>query len=270
MNKVRIAVHGATGRMGLAVVRAVLARADTELTAALVRPGSRFEGEPLSRLLGAAAPDLDFVSALDPDVVVDVLIDFSAAESFDAGLALARARRCAFVSGTTGLDEAEQAALDAAAADIPVLWAANFSLGIAVMAHLAAEAVRKLGPEFDVEVVEIHHRDKRDAPSGTAIQLAAAVADARQAALMDVARFGRHGASAARAPQEIGVAALRGGDAVGEHTVLLLGDGERLELSHRVSDRGIFARGAVAAAAWIRGQPAGRYGMAALFAEPSD
>ncbi|HRQ63820.1 MAG TPA: 4-hydroxy-tetrahydrodipicolinate reductase [Xanthomonadaceae bacterium] len=265
MRTVKIAVHGATGRMGLAVLRAVMDASDVEVAAALVRPGSQFDGEPVEKLLGRSGPHLEFSSVLDPDLHLDVLVDFTVAQSFDAGLALARARGCAFVSGTTGLDAAQQSSLDAAAESIAVLWASNFSLGVAVMCRLAAHAARALGRGFDAEIVELHHRHKQDAPSGTALTLAEVVAAARGRSIDTVGRFARHGHAGPRAEDEIGVLALRGGDAIGEHSVLFLGDGERLELSHRVSDRGIFARGAVAAARWISGRSAGRYDMADLF-----
>jgi 4-hydroxy-tetrahydrodipicolinate reductase len=251
--------------MGLAVLRAVMDRGDVEVAAALVRPGSAFDGEPVERLLGPAGPHLEFSSVLDADLDVDVLVDFSAAQSFDAGLALARARGCAFVSGTTGLSDAQHASLDAAAESIAVLWASNFSLGMAVLCRLAAHAVRALGPGFDIEIVELHHRHKRDAPSGTALTLAETVAAARGRPLDAVGKYARHGQVELRQEGEIGVHAVRGGDAIGEHSVLFLGDGERLEISHRVGDRGIFARGAVAAARWVSGRRAGRYDMADLF-----
>lgn len=267
MNPVRIAVHGATGRMGLAVLRAAMSDSNIEVSAALVRPGSSFDGEPVERLLGEQGPHIEFSSVLDSELPVDVLVDFSVAESFDAGLALARAHRCGFVSGTTGLSPAQKASLEHAAESIPVLWASNFSLGVAIMANLAMAAARALGPGFDAEIVEVHHRNKQDAPSGTAITLAEAVAAARGQSIDAVGRFSREGMIGPRSEREIGVLAIRGGDAIGEHSVLFLGEGERLELHHRVSDRGIFARGAVAAARWIRGRPPGRYGVADLFVQ---
>lgn len=252
--------------MGLEILRLAARDAERfEVVAALVRPGSRFEGEPLEALLGPAAPPLEFSAALDPEAQIDVLLDFSLADSFDAGLALARARGCAFVSGTTGLRPVQFQALDDAAQSIPVLWASNFSLGVAALCSVASLATRLLGPGFDVEIVETHHRHKRDAPSGTAITLAEAVAAARGVIPDEVIRSGRSGMTGERVPGEIGVLAVRGGDVVGEHSVLLLGEGERLELAHRVSDRAVFARGAVAAARWIRGRPPGRYDVADIF-----
>jgi 4-hydroxy-tetrahydrodipicolinate reductase len=252
--------------MGLEILRLAARDAERfEVVAALVRPGSRFDGEPLEALLGPAAPPLEFSAVLDPEAQIDVLLDFSLAESFDAGLALARARGCAFVSGTTGLRATQYEALDAAAETIPVLWASNFSLGVAALCSLASLATRLLGAEFDVEIIETHHRHKRDAPSGTAITLAQAVAAARGVDPDKVLRFARSGMVGEREPGEIGVLAVRGGDVIGEHGVLMLGEGERLELVHRVSDRAVFARGAVAAARWIRRQPPGRYGVADIF-----
>ncbi len=254
----RIVVYGAAGRMGQAVIRCILESGDAALACALVRPGSGLTEEPLSRVYGAAAPDVDFANSLDPDLGADVLVDFSGINAFDAALALALERRLGFVSGTTGLSAAQFEALDRAARSIPVLWASNFSLGIAMLARLARRTAAAL-PEWDCELIEMHHSRKQDAPSGTALTLGQAVADGRQIAMEEYARYERHGQIGARQQGEIGFATLRGGDVVGEHTLIFATSGERLELIHRATNRDIFARGALAAAVWLARREPGRY-----------
>lgn len=225
--------------------------------------GSR--GRMGQALLSALAghPGLTLAGAMDegdgdPEVmarVSDVLIDFTAPAALAGHLAIATGAGCALLIGTTGLDAAGHAAIDAAAARIAVLQAANTSLGVTLLAALVERAAARLGPDWDIEITELHHRHKADAPSGTALALGAAAARGRRQPL--VAR-GDDG----RAPSAIGFASLRGGTSPGEHRVLFAGDGERLELVHIAEDRAIFARGALRAAAWLAGQPAGRYTMA--------
>ena len=175
MGPIHLAVHGASGRMGQALLRAVHEQPDLRVSAALVRPGSGLVERPLREVLGADVPDLEFSSALDPDAPVDVLIDFSGPHAFDAALALAVQRRAAFVSGTTGLGTSQREALERAAAVVPVLWASNFSLGVALLLRFARSAAQALA-DWDCEIVEMHHRRKLDAPSGTALSLGEAVA----------------------------------------------------------------------------------------------
>ena len=253
-----VVVYGAGGRMGQALLRAAHERNDIRLTAALVREGSAFVGKPLASMPGEAAPDLHYSATLDAAIQRGVLIDFSGARGFDTALALALARRLAFVSGSTGLAPAQLAALDAAATTIPVLWSANFSLGVALLSRLVRDAARAL-PEWDCEIIEAHHSRKLDAPSGTALALGRAAAAARGQDFDTVAALARAGEHAARSAGQIGFAAVRAGDIVGEHTVLLATAGERIELTHRATDRAIFARGAVAAVRWLAGRAPGRY-----------
>ena len=257
-DKVNVVVFGSAGRMGQAVVRSVLASTRARLSCALVRPGSGLADEPLDRVFGALPRDVDFSTSLDPDVPSDVLVDFSGPVAFDAAIALAVERRCAFVSGTTGLGDEQFASLYRAAQAIPVLWSANFSLGIAMLERCVRRVASALA-DWDCEIVEIHHRRKQDAPSGTALALGKAAAEGHGVALDNVALFSRHGHVGPRKDGEIGFAALRGGDIVGEHTVVFATDGERLELTHRAGDRDIFARGALAAAIWIAGREPGIY-----------
>lgn len=259
---VRLAIHGASGRMGLAALRAAGLRSDCTVAAALVRAASGWVGESLTLALGAGAPDLDFVAALDPDTGVDAIIDFSTPDALETPLSIALERRIGFVCGTTGLSLEQTERLKDAASRIPVLWSANFSLGVALLKRMAAAAAAQLGPEFDVEILEVHHRHKKDAPSGTALSLGKAVAEARRHAFEDVARYTRQGLIEARAPHEIGFAVMRAADVVGEHTVMFASEGERLELTHRANSRSIFASGAVRSAVWLAGQGAGWYDIA--------
>ncbi len=224
------------------------------MVAAIVPAASALRGQPV-----AAGSALRYADVLAETVACDVVVDFSTPDGFDAALAAASARGLAFVSGTTGLADARHAALDEAAARIPVLWASNFSIGAAVLRRLAALAAASLTPEFDVEIIEAHHARKLDAPSGTALTLGEAVAKARGANLADVACLARHGILGPRRAGSIGFSSIRAGDLVGEHTVLFAGPGERLELMHRATDRMIFARGALYAARWLAARAPGRY-----------
>ncbi|GAA0704484.1 4-hydroxy-tetrahydrodipicolinate reductase [Dokdonella soli] len=260
-----IAVHGAAGRMGQAILRTMIGRGDVALVAALVRSGSDLEGQPLAATLGSRAPAIVCTSSLPADLTPAVLIDFSVAAAFDHALGLALERRIAFVSGTTGLSAKQQAALDGAAASIAVLWSANFSLGVALLSRLVAEAARSL-PDWDCEIAEAHHSRKQDAPSGTALALGREAASARDRDFDAVARLSHVGVNAARTPGSIGFAVTRAGDIVGEHTVTFATLGERIELVHRATDRDIFARGAIVAARWIAGRPHGRYALADVLA----
>ncbi len=235
----RVGLLGADGRMGRAL-RAALHAGDV----------------PGLTLAGTADRDADVAVLL---AGCDVYVDFSAPAATAAAAHAAATSRRAAVIGTTGLDAAAHAAVDALAAVAPVVVAANFSVGVTLLADLVERAARALGPAWDAEIVETHHRHKVDAPSGTALALAAAIDAGRDATAARTT--GRAGQVGARPTGEVGIHAVRGGDVVGEHTVLLLGSGERLELTHRATDRAIFARGALAAAAWVVGKPPGRYDL---------
>jgi 4-hydroxy-tetrahydrodipicolinate reductase len=191
----------------------------------------------------------------------DVLVDFSAPEALASNLAAAQTAGIPILIGTTGLAEEHFALLADAAKAVPVLQTGNFSLGVTLLAHLVREAAARLGPDWDIEVLEMHHRMKVDAPSGTAKLLGEAAARARGIGLSDNMESGRHGATGARAEGSIGFATLRGGTVAGEHSVIFAGSSERITLSHSAEDRMIFARGAVRAAEWLIGKPAGRYAI---------
>jgi len=192
----------------------------------------------------------------------DVFIDFSAPAALEANLQTALAAERPIVIGTTGLAPEQHRMIDDVARTIPIVQAANTSLGVNLLAHLIREAAARLREEWDIEILEMHHRHKVDAPSGTALLLGQAAAEARGISLDDASDRGRDGITGARVPGHIGFAALRGGSVAGEHQVIFAGEGERIELGHRAESRAIFARGAIEAALWLTGKAPGRYGMA--------
>lgn len=260
----RIALHGATGRMGQAIVRLVQEKREDQIVGAIAAPDAIEQGRDIGEVsgighLGVAITHDHAVGMLGADVV----IDFSHAAALPALTRSLKRARVALVSGTTGIGAADRAALDELAETVPVLWAANMSPGVEVVAQLARLAAAALGEDYDVEIVETHHRHKVDAPSGTALRLAEAVKEARPDL---AAKYGREGRPGPRGKSEMAVMALRGGDVVGDHTVHLLGLGERIEITHRATQRDIFARGALRAARWLAGKKPGRYALRDLLA----
>jgi 4-hydroxy-tetrahydrodipicolinate reductase len=251
MAKVRVALLGAGGRMGAAVLDAAAARDDVQVVAALVRPGSEMRGWEYRGLKYSS----DLPAAL---AAADVLLDFSLPESTALALEACVAAGKPLVTGVTGMDAALKTAIQAAGQRIAVLAAPNMSLGVALLTRMAEQAAKVLGPEFDVEIAEAHHRHKKDAPSGTALALGESIARSR-----GIPAPGRdHDRSGLRQPGSIGYSVVRAGDIVGEHTVLFAGTGERLELSHKAQSRQTFAQGALTACRWIAGKPAGVYALA--------
>jgi 4-hydroxy-tetrahydrodipicolinate reductase len=246
-------VVGARGRMGLEV-RAILEdEPSLRLAGALERPGHEDVGHVLPE--GVVLQD-------DPKAALEgcgVVIDFSIPAATIANLRTAADAGVAYVTGTTGFDDAAKRELAHFAERIPVLHAPNFSVAVNVLGHLAREAARLLGDDYDAELFELHHGQKRDAPSGTALFLGEAVATGQQRALADHIVLERSGETGPRPPNAIGIQTLRGGDNPGEHTIYFIGRGERLELTHRAATRGHFAVGAVRAAAWIVGREPGLY-----------
>lgn len=260
-----VAIFGITGRMGQSLIRA-LREPPTQplealhLSGALAAPSSTHLGRDAASEGDATGIRItaDVRAVLE---AADVALDFSVPHR-----AAEHARACAaahvpLLIGTTGIDAASRAQIEAVAQHIPVLVAPNTSVGVAVLAQAVAFAAAALGSAYDVEISEAHHRMKRDAPSGTALALGEVVAGARGQTLAEVAVFDRHGAEAPREQGSIGFAAVRAGDIVGEHTVTFATAGERIEMTHRASDRLIFARGALRAAAWLIGRAPGLYGM---------
>jgi 4-hydroxy-tetrahydrodipicolinate reductase len=255
-----IAIFGITGRMGQTLLRALEDSPECTLTGAVASESSHRLGQDAAEL-GERTGILitaDVASGIEGAAVA---LDFSLSAHV-AGHALAcAAAGVALLVGTTGLDAKTHAVLKQAALRIPVLIAPNTSVGVGVVAQLVALAAQRLGPGYDVEIIEAHHRMKRDAPSGTALALGRAVAEARGENLKDVAVYDRAGESGLRASGSIGFSSLRGGDIVGEHTVIFAAAGERLEITHRATDRITFARGALKASGWLAGRQPGLYGM---------
>lgn len=252
---IKLGVLGAGGRMGRAIIDAIVAAPDCVLAGGVERPGHPNCGEVIGDGLIVCA------NAAPVAHKADVLIDFTTPDALEEHLRAAIDGRAAMVVGTTGLEAWHQAAIDHAARDIAILESANMSLGVALIAALVEEAARALDSRWDIEILEWHHRHKRDAPSGTALALGEAAARGRGAQL-ETLRLPPHEAEAgARRPGGIGFATLRGGSVAGEHQVLLATEGERVMIGHSAENRGIFADGALKAARWLAGKPAGRYGM---------
>ena len=251
----RVCVLGPSGRMGRAVIDAAAGRTDVTVTAAIDRPGA-------SGLGAMAAPGVTAQTDLHAALTgADVYVDFTAPASTRAAAELARSLTKAAVIGTTGLTADDEAAVAALARVAPIVVAANFSLGVNLLLGLVQQAARALGTEWDAEIVETHHRAKRDAPSGTALMIGRAIAAGHGSDYDAVKRHTRDGDVGPRPRGEIGVSSVRGGDVVGEHTATFFGPAERIEISHRASSRAIFAAGALRAAAWVVGKPPGRYDM---------
>jgi 4-hydroxy-tetrahydrodipicolinate reductase len=253
-------IFGITGRMGQSLIGALREGSPFRLQGAVASAASSRLGQDAA----LEGPPTGIKITADPGEAMArgaVALDFSSSDAVAAHARSCMAAGVALLVGATGLDAGARAELDRAAKTVAVLIAPNTSLAVAVLTRLAAEAATALGASYDVEISEAHHRHKRDAPSGTALSLGEAIAEARASTLSDVAVFERHGQEARRTPGSIGFSVVRAGDIVGEHTVTFAGAGERLELIHRASDRMTFARGALRAAAWLAAQPAGLYGM---------
>ena len=239
------------------------------LVAAMDRDGSELIGQDMGQLTAGAPSGVCVTSDVEEFLSnVEVVIDFSVASASAKLLPLCAGQHIPMVVGTTGFDAETRAGLERAAERVPIVFAPNYSQGVNALYFLAARATELLGPTFDAEIVEIHHRHKVDAPSGTAVRLGEVVAVAKQLDPERAVSHGRSGHVGARPLEEVGVMALRGGDVVGEHTLYLVGEGERIELTHRATDRSIFARGAVRAAHWVVGRPAGLYDMADVMGIP--
>jgi len=254
---------GAAGRMGKILIEAVQQTAGAAgLTAAVDRPDSTLVGADAGELAGIGRIGVPLSGDLSRVVdEFDVLIDFTHPSVTLKNLEVCRRAGKAMVIGTTGLSQEEKQQLVAAAKDVPLVFAANFSVGVNLCLKLLDTAARVLGDEVDIEIVEAHHRHKVDAPSGTALRMGEVVAEALGRDLREVAVYGREGQTGARDRQTIGFATVRAGDIVGDHTVLFAADGERVEITHKASSRMTFAKGAVRAALWLEGREAGLYDM---------
>lgn len=253
------AVVGAAGRMGERVRAAIEAEPRLRIGGAIEAPGHPLIGESIGG--GVTASD-DLRSSLNGCAVA---IDFTAPAATLGVMREAADLGIAYVCGTTGFSDEQTAQIAQFAKQIPIVHAPNFSVSVNVLAWLTREAARRLGPGYDAEIFELHHSAKRDAPSGTALQLGEAIAAGREQQLSEHIVLERAGTTGARPDAAIGIQSLRGGDIAGEHTVMYIGQGERLELTHRASTRDHFAKGAVRAAVWLLGRPPGLYRIAQIF-----
>ncbi|MES2917159.1 MAG: 4-hydroxy-tetrahydrodipicolinate reductase [Pseudomonadota bacterium] len=258
----RIAIAGAGGRMGRALVQAVVAAEGATLAAAIERPESSLLGADAGELAGVGSLGVKVTASLETVINdFDVLIDFTVPVATAANVALCRAAGRKIVIGTTGLDDDQKAALRAAAADMGLVYSGNYSIGVNITLRLLELAAATFGDTVDIEVIEAHHRHKVDAPSGTALMMGEAVAGALGRDLKEVAVYERYGHTGPRARESIGFQTIRGGDIVGDHNVMFIGEGERVEIRHVATSRMNFANGAVRAAQWVAGKPAGLYDM---------
>lgn len=263
MSDLRLIVVGAAGRMGQTVIRTVAATPGFRLAAALERPGSNLIGKDAGVVAGTAPTGV--VYSDDPLAAflnADAVIDFTTPAASVAYAELAAQARIVHVIGTTGCGPDDEAAFAAAARHARIVRSGNMSLGVNLVAGLVRQAAAALGEEFDIEIVEMHHRKKVDAPSGTALLLGQAAAEGRGVSLDQTAARGRDGLTGERRPGDIGFASLRGGTVVGDHMVTFAGEFERIEIGHRAEDRSIFARGALRAARWAFDKKPGLYSMA--------
>ena len=256
----KIAIAGSSGRMGRSLLSAIFESNDMTLHAALERPGSDWVGKDAGELVGARcgvaiSGDIEAVSG------ADVLIDFTRPEATLAHLEFCRKAKVDMVIGTTGLSNEEKSILASAADDISIVFAPNMSVGVNLALKLLEIAASVLGDDYDVEIIEAHHRHKVDAPSGTALKMGEVVAEALGRNLSECAVYGREGVTGERSSKTIGFATVRAGDIVGDHTVLFAGTGERVEITHKASSRATFATGALRAARFIRGRETGLYDM---------
>ena len=262
MTKLKIAIAGAAGRMGRALIEQVLRDPGLRLSAALERNGDAHVGRDAGELAGAPCGVKIADDAAKAVSGCDVLIDFTLPEGAIAHLAACRKRGARMVIGTTGFSEAQKKEIAAAARDIAIVMSPNFSVGVNVAFRLLETAAAALGKGYDVEIVEAHHRHKVDAPSGTALRMGEVVARALGRDLKKHAVYGREGVTGERNDQTIGFATVRGGDLVGDHTVMFIGAGERLEIAHHASSRANFASGALRAARFVAAKKTGLYDMA--------
>ncbi len=259
----KVAVLGATGRMGKAILARIAEDRNLRLTGAVTHPGHPALGRDAAELAGVApfsVPVTDDRSQALHDA--QVAIDFTLPAVLEANVRACVEHGTALVIGTTGLSQRHQEAMQQAAREIPMVYGRNMSVGVNVFMELVARAARVLDDEFDAEIVEAHHRQKVDAPSGTALELGERIAAARGHGLDDVAVHARHGQTGPRVPGTIGFSVVRGGGVVGDHTVHFLAAEEQLEFVHRARDRAAFARGALRAARWVAGRAPGLYSMA--------
>ncbi len=257
-----IAIHGAAGRMGRQLLHAVAENPQSTITEAFEATGNPCLGQDTSLLSGGDVTGALVTDSINPaEQAFDVVVDFTAPKATLALLDSLGDSKKAVVIGTTGLNDDQLAALKQHATRRSIVFASNYSVGVTLSLKLLADAAKALGDDYDVEITEAHHRHKVDAPSGTALSMGQAVADALGRDLKTDAIYGREGITGARETKTIGFTTVRAGDIIGDHTVLFAGNGERLEITHKSVDRMTFARGAIRAACWAKDQPPGLYDM---------
>lgn len=263
MGALRIAVTGATGRMGQTLIRDVQAADDLELAGASEAPGHASLGTDIGEIVGCGPTGVKLTDAVEEAFAnAEAVIDFTIPSATRAYVEETARAGLIHVIGTTGLDADTEAAIAKAAERATIIKSGNMSLGVNLLAHLTQQTAKLLDANFDIEIVEMHHRHKIDAPSGTALLLGEAAAKGRNVRLSDVAARGRDGQTGARRHGDIGFASLRGGEVVGDHTVMFASGNERIELTHKAQDRGLFSSGALHAARWGAGKAPGLYSMA--------
>jgi len=262
MSDTRIGVVGCGGRMGRMLLQVISAREGCAVAGGTEQAGNDLIGQDLGALMGGASLGVKVVD--DPEALfsaADVVIDFTAPAATVTHAGIASESGTALVIGTTGIEENQQELIQEAAKGAAIVQAANMSLGVNLLLSLVEQVSASLSPDYDIEIVEMHHRHKVDAPSGTALALGKAAAAGRGVDLNEVAQRVRDGITGARRRGDIGFATLRGGDVVGDHGVVFAAEGERIELTHRASSRDVFAQGAVTAAQWVKGEGPGYYTM---------
>ncbi|MGE6796594.1 MULTISPECIES: 4-hydroxy-tetrahydrodipicolinate reductase [unclassified Psychrobacter] len=259
---IKVGVIGAGGRMGRMLIEAVQDNSQTALNAAIERQGSSLVGADAGEVAAIGRLDVQIVDDLKTVINdIDVLIDFSLPDATEQNMQICAAHKVAMVIGTTGFNEQQEKVLAKASEQVAIVYAGNYSTGVNLSLKLLGMAAKAFGTDADVEVIEAHHKHKIDAPSGTAYMMAEAVAEARGQSLKDVAVYGREGQTGERKAGTIGIHAIRGGEIIGDHTVMFIADGEVVEITHRARARMTFAAGAVRAATWIIKQEVGQYNM---------
>ena len=259
---IKVGVIGAGGRMGRMLIEAVQENSQTTLNAAIERQGSSLVGADAGEVAAIGRLDVQIVDDLKAVINdIDVLIDFSLPDATEQNMQICAANKVAMVIGTTGFNEQQEQVLTEASKQIAIVYAGNYSTGVNLSLKLLGMAAKAFGSDADVEVIEAHHKHKIDAPSGTAYMMAEAVAEARGQNLKDVAVYGREGQTGERKAGSIGIHAIRGGEIIGDHTVMFIADGEVVEITHRARARMTFAAGAVRAATWVIKQEVGQYNM---------
>lgn len=258
----RIIVAGASGRMGSRIIALSKEYPDLKLTGAFEKKGHALVGKDIGLIAGIGETGVRLADRLE-DIIEngDVIIDFTTTNSTKENVKLSSTYRKAMIIGTTGFSKDDLKEIEASIKSIPCVMASNMSTGVNLLLRVLQDIARVLGDEYDIEIIEAHHRLKKDAPSGTALKMAQVLADATNRSLDEVAVYARKGLIGERTKKEIGIQTIRAGDIVGEHTVIFGGLGERIEITHKASSRDTFARGALRAVLWVSGKPAGLYDM---------